>query len=65
MEITLGSSSLKNASAASLAYAVVPSSFVFRGEIGQVAHVGNGEEGLTGLPYLACIKLEITFSPLE
>lgn len=50
MEITLGSSSLKNTYAVSLECAVVPSGFVFSGEKGQVAHLRNSEEGLMGLP---------------
>lgn len=53
MEITLESSSLKSISAVSRARTMVQSNSVFWGEIGQVAHFGNGEEGLIGAATLS------------
>lgn len=61
--MTLASSSLKHACAASRACAAAPGGFAFHGEAGQAARLGNGEEWLTVPTYLACIKLEIIFPP--
>lgn len=49
MEITLGSSLLKNSLATSLARTLLQTNSVFHREIGQVACLGNSEEGLMGV----------------
>lgn len=53
MEFMLESSSLKNTCAVSLTRTVVQSNSVFWGEIGQVAHSRNSEEGVIGAATLS------------